>query len=73
MKQKIKGLVLITIIVMAVLITASSVTKEYAISETLKQIENPNPQAMEAYTQYTGNPTYYMDELYKSLNQLTGK
>ena len=44
------------------------VTGEF--STTLEQIENPNPQAMEAYTQLTGNPDEYLDRLYKSLERL---
>lgn len=45
--------------------------KDYALEETLRQIDNPNPQAMEAYTQLTGNPDEYLDRLYESLERLT--
>lgn len=49
---------------------AADFTKAEVIDITLEQIENPNPQAMEAYTQLTGNPDEYLDRLYKSLERL---
>ena len=54
-------------------VAIANTDNDAVIAETLEQIENPNPQAMEAYTQLTGQPDEYMNLLYESLNRLTAR
>ena len=75
MKNRIKLAVLIAMLFTLVFSNAAiaNTTNEDVIAETLEQIESPNPQAMEAYTQLTGQPYEYMNLLYESLNRLTAR
>ena len=75
MKNRIKLAILIAMVFTLVFSNAAIANTENGavIAETLEQIENPNPQAMEAYTQLTGQPYEYMNLLYESLNRLTAR
>ena len=75
MKNRIKLAVLIAMVFTLIFSNAAIANTENdaVIAETLEQIENPNPQAMESYTQLTGQPYEYMNLLYESLNRLTAR
>ena len=72
MKNRLKVAILIAMLYVLVFgSVAMAETKDQVIAVTLEQIENPNPDAMAAYTQLTGQPDEYMTRLYESLNRLT--
>ena len=75
MKNRIKLAVLIAMVFTLIFSNAAIANTENdaVIAITLEQIENPNPQAMESYTQLTGQPYEYMNLLYESLNRLTAR
>ena len=75
MKNRIKLAVLIAMVFTLIFSNAAIANTENdaVIAETLEQIDNPNPQAMEAYTQLTGQSDEYMNLLYESLNRLTAR
>ena len=75
MKNRIKLAVLIAMVFTLIFSNAAiaNTDNDAVIAETLEQIDNPNPQAMEAYTQLTGQPDEYMNLLYESLNRLTAR
>ena len=75
MKNRIKLAILIAMVFTLVFsnVAIANTENDAVIAVTLEQIENPNPQAMEAYTQLTGQPDEYMNLLYESLNRLTAR